>query len=380
MENQFEDTPKEKRSYPAGSLIATALACSILGGAFGAFVGRQPQVSNVLTGNREKARLELSSVDTSESLTPAEVYAANVSSTVGITTSVTTNFWGVPTTSAASGSGFIYTDTGYILTNYHVIDNSDTITVALYDGATYDAKLVGYDESSDIAVLKVEAQNLVPVVLGDSDDLNVGDPVLAIGNPLGELTFSLTAGTVSALDRTVTFSNGATMELLQTDCAINSGNSGGALFNLHGEVIGITNAKYSSGGGASIDNIGFAIPLNRVRSTVDSIIRQGYVSKPYIGIQVSTVSEQLSGYGLPRGAAVQSVATGGPAEKAGLHPHDIITSVDGQVITESPQLVNYIRSCQIGQQVSFSVYRQGQQLQIALTVAEYPRPDTGNHP
>ena len=382
MENHFEDTDNlhfpasKKGTFGIGSLIATALACSILGGVFGAFFGRQPPVSNVLAGRRERTRLELSAVDTSEVMTPAEVYAANVASTVGITTSVTTNFWGFPTTSAASGSGFIYTDTGYILTNYHVIDNSDTITVALYDGATYDARLVGYDEGSDIAVLKVEAQNLVPVVLGDSDNLNVGDPVLAIGNPLGELTFSLTAGTVSALDRTVTFSNGATMELLQTDCAINSGNSGGALFNLHGEVIGITNAKYSSGGGASIDNIGFAIPLNQVRNTVDSIIRQGYVSKPYIGIQVSTVSEQLSGYGLPQGAAVQSVAAGGPAEKAGLQPHDIITSVDSQNITVSSQLVNYIRSCQIGQVLTLSVYRQGQQLQITLTVAESPRSGT----
>ena len=175
---------------------------------------------------------------------------------------------GFQTTAAASGSGFILTDNGYVLTNYHVIEDASSITVTMYDGSSYDAALVGYDESNDIAVLKIEAEGLTPVVLGDSDHLNVGDSVVAIETPWESLPFSLTSGAVSALDREITLSNGVTMDLIQTDCAINSGNSGGALFNLYGEVIGITNAKYSGSGSsseASIDNIGFAIPINHVR-------------------------------------------------------------------------------------------------------------------
>ena len=181
-------------------------------------------------------------------LTAAQVYAANVNSTVGITTSISTNYWGYRTTAAASGSGFLISEDGYIVTNYHVIEDASSITVALYDGKTFPAELIGYDESNDIAVLKVDTQGLSHVTLGDSDSVNVGDSVVAIGNPLGELTFSLTGGLVSAVNREVTLSSSLTMNLLQTDCAINSGNSGGPLFNMSGEVIGVTNAKYSASG------------------------------------------------------------------------------------------------------------------------------------
>ena len=210
------------------------------------------------------------------------------------------------------------------------------------------------------------------MTIGDSDNLNVGDSVIAIGNPLGELTFSLTSGAVSALDREVTMSNNVTMELIQTDCAINSGNSGGALFNLYGEVIGITNAKYSgsSGSGASIDNIGFAIPINSVRSIVDSIIEKGYVAKPYIGVMVSDVSDEAKSYGTPAGAAVVSVTEGGPAEKAGLQANDIITAVDGKEISGKSGLSSIIADCAAGDKLTLSVYRQGQTLTVTVTVGE----------
>ena len=201
--------------------------------------------------------------------------------------------------------------------------------------------------------------------------MNVGDSVLAIGNPLGELTFSLTAGTVSALDRQVTMSNGITMTLIQTDCAINSGNSGGALFNLYGEVVGITNAKYSSSSsGASIDNIGFAIPMNEVRSIIESIVEKGYISKPFIGVSITDVSAESQGFGLPQGAAVQSVSEGSPAEKAGLRRSDIITQINGKVITGSSDLVRIIGDCQVGDVLTLTVYRQGENLTITLTVGE----------
>ena len=376
---------KPKKSFGFGKLIALALVCSLLGGIVGAVgyhflapdtekgsaISKPDNVSQVLMGQRENTAVQIHSVPSATLMTPAEVYAANVRSTVGITTSVTTNFWGYQTTSAASGSGFIFTDDGYILTNYHVIEDSDSITVSMYDGESYAADLIGYDSSNDIAILKIDAQGLAPVILGDSNKMNVGDSVVAIGNPLGELTFSLTAGTVSALNREVTMQSGGTMNLIQTDCAINSGNSGGALFNLYGEVIGITNAKYSSSGsGASIDNIAFAIPVSNVWNIVESILEKGYIAKPYIGISVADLSKESQLYGLPQGAAVHSISKDSPAEAAGLQMGDIITAVDGTAVTSSSELVALIGQAKIGQVLELSVYRKGQTLTVSVSVGE----------
>ena len=375
--------PPKKKKHTGLRLCALALVFALLGSALGAggviwYESRQPgstasgkNETAMLQGIRENSVLDTVSVDTGKLMTAAEVYAANVNSTVGITTSITTNYWGFQTTSAASGSGFILTQDGYILTNYHVVESSNSITVALYDGTTYDAELVGYDESNDVAVLKIDAENLSPVVLGDSGNLNVGDSVVAIGNPLGELTFSLTAGVVSALDREVTLSGNVNMELIQTDCAINSGNSGGALFNLYGEVIGITNAKYSSSGsGASIDNIGFAIPINSVLNIVESIIENGYIVKPYIGVSVASVSSETQSYGLPKGAAVKAVSEGSPAEEAGLQLNDIITQANGVAIESSDDLVQLVGSLYKGAELKLTVYRQGETLEITVIVGE----------
>ncbi len=374
------EMPKaEKKPFwkKPGAMIAGVLVAAMLAGFGGSAIGNavlggSDGGTTVYQGKRPSSVINTASIDTSKQMTAAEVYAENVNSTVGITTQVTTNFWGYTTQSAASGSGFIYSADGYIITNYHVIESASSIKVTLYDGKSYDAQLVGYDESNDVAVLKIDAKDLTPVTIGDSDNLNVGDSVIAIGNPLGELTFSLTSGAVSALDREVTMSNNVTMELIQTDCAINSGNSGGALFNLYGEVIGITNAKYSgsSGSGASIDNIGFAIPINSVRSIVDSIIEKGYVAKPYIGVMVSDVSDEAKSYGTPAGAAVVSVTEGGPAEKAGLQANDIITAADGKEISGKSGLSSIIADCAAGDKLTLSVYRQGQTLTVTVTVGE----------
>ena len=383
---QMPSQKKHKKSG-AGKAVALVLVCALVSGCMGvggAFLGSslvrqgQPEtvlsdgVSTVMKGVRETSVLQIQQIDSSKTLSAAEVYAANVNSTVGIVTSaVTTNFWGQRTTSAAAGSGFLFTDDGYILTNSHVVQGADSVTVSTYDGTKYDAKIIGFDESNDVAVLKIDAEGLTPVVIGNSDQLNVGDSVVAIGNPLGELTFSLTSGTVSALDREVTMSSGISMELIQTDCAINSGNSGGALFNMHGEVVGITNAKYSgsSGSGASIDNIAFAIPINDVYSIVTSIIEKGYIEKPYIGVSVLDVSDETQKYGLPKGASVQTVTDDGPAKAAGLQVNDIITKVDDTEITGSSDLVKTIGQCKPGQEITLTVYRQGQTLELKVTVA-----------
>ena len=380
MYNENYQPDNSGASAPAGGkkkttvLVAVGLVLALLMGILGSAIGNSlfgKGSTTIYEGQREPSVIDVAKVDTGKLMTPAEVYAANVNSTVGITTSVTTNFWGFQTTSAASGSGFILTGDGYVLTNYHVIESSNSISVTLYDGKSYDAVLIGYDESSDIAVLKIDAEGLTPVVLGDSDNLNVGDSVVAIGNPLGELTFSLTSGAVSALNREITLSNSVTMNLIQTDCAINSGNSGGALFNLYGEVIGITNAKYSgSGSGASIDNIGFAIPINHVRGIVESIIENGYVAKPYIGVTVTDVSEETMGYGLPAGAAVKAVSEDSPAEKAGLQVNDIITAVNGKEISGRTGLSEAVSAASVGDTLTLTVYRQGNTISVDVTVGE----------
>ena len=384
QEYVYTPPKKEKTGASGRKVIALALIFGLLGGALGAggvlwaddFWDQTDKdygenTVDILEGNRVNEAIDISKIDTGKLMTPAEVYAANVNSTVGITTSITTNFWGYQTTSAASGSGFIFSDDGYILTNFHVVEDSSAITVSTYDGKSYDAKLIGYDESNDVAVLKVDAEGLAPVILGNSDNVNVGDSVVAIGNPLGELTFSLTSGAISAKDREITMSTGSTMRLMQTDCAINSGNSGGALFNLYGEVIGITNAKYSSSSsGASIDNIGFAIPINKARDIAESIIEKGYVSKPYVGVSVATVSQETQSYGLPQGAAVKEVTKDSPAAAAGLKVNDIITHIDGVEITGSSQMVSIIGEANPGDVLKLTVYRQGATVELSITVGE----------
>ena len=376
---------KTRKGKTALKVAALALGCSLLGGAVGAggtaltgfalyTVNKQVAVEDtnattVYEGIKDNPALNVSYIDTSKEMSASEIYAKNVNSTVGITTSITTNYFGYQTTTPAAGSGFILTEDGYIITNYHVIEEASEIKVTTYGGDEYDAKLIGYDESNDIAVIKVDANNLAPVTLGDSDALNVGDDVIAIGNPLGELTFSLTSGAVSALDRNVTLSN-ASMNLIQTDCAINSGNSGGALFNTYGEVIGITNAKYSSNGfnTSSIDNIGFAIPINSVKKIITEIIEDGSITKPYIGVYIYDLGSDYKKFGLT-GAVVQKVEENSPAEEAGLKPNDLITKVNGEDIVDSEELRNILAKGNEGDTYTLTVNRSGEIIEIEVTIS-----------
>ncbi len=277
------DNKRKAKKRKTKKIIAAVLCCAIVGGTVFAISGSNnlsSKSTEIKMSSRTSSSVSYTSIGNGKELTASEVYATNVNSTVGITTEVTTNYFGFQTTSAASGSGVIISADGYIVTNYHVIDSASNITVTMYDDSSYTAELVGYDESNDIAVLKIDATDLIAVTIGNSSTVSVGDDVVAIGNPLGELTFTLTKGVISAKDREVTMSNGTTMELIQTDCTINSGNSGGALFNMYGELIGITNAKYSSSSSSetSIDNIGFAIPISSVIDVIQNIIETGYTS------------------------------------------------------------------------------------------------------
>ena len=382
--SQTPQAPKKKQHRGGAWVVALALCFAILGGAIGGGTvwllthnnttsAGGSSSTTIQQGRHENVTVDINEIETGKLMTAAEVYAKNVNSTVGIQTSITsTNLWGQQTTSAASGSGFILTADGYIVTNYHVIQNANSVTVSTYGGASYNAKIVGYDEGNDLAVLKIEATGLSPVVLGSSEKLNVGDTVLAIGNPLGELTFSLTTGVVSALNREVTFSGGTVMDLLQTDCAINSGNSGGALFNLYGEVVGITNAKYSgsSSSGASIDNIAFAIPIDSVRAIVESIIEKGYYAKPVIGVSVTDVDENSRQLGIPAGAWVKEVTAGGAAEAAGIQANDVITAINGTEISGVSDLKRILAKASAGDELSLVIWRKNQSLTLTVVVSE----------
>ncbi len=377
---------KEKRTHFWPRAIAVALACIILGG--GAGVGGSALYSS-LNGNTNTSNNSttvytapaavssnpVSSGSSDGIMSFEEIYNTYVNACVAISTEiVSTNLFGMTSTGAAAGSGFVLTSDGYIVTNYHVIEDATSIKVNFYDGSEYTAVLVGGEADSDVAVLKIDAQDLTPVVIGNSDELAVGQAVCTIGNPLGEMTFSQTDGIVSAVNRSVTTSDGVIMNMIQTNCTINAGNSGGPLFNPYGQVIGITSSKYSSysTSGSSIEGIGFAIPINDVISLVSDIMENGYATgKPSVGILMNSVSTDVQRYGIPAGAEIEAVLEGSCAETAGLQVGDIVTAVDGETIEDATSLSETVEQYHAGDQITMTVYRSGETLTLTLTLDEY---------
>ena len=310
-------------------------------------------------------------------------------SVVGITVEYNVSSFGQSGIATATGSGVIISEDGYIITNNHVINaesssvyyqvtEATSIKVHLYgdsDDVQYEAEVVGSDSTSDLAVLKIEPdQELTAIKIGDSDNLRVGEFVMAVGNPLG-LDSSVTCGVISALNREVTDSDGNTYLTIQTDAAINSGNSGGALVNSKGELIGINSLKLSNSSSSetTIEGIGFAIPVNSSMDIIDQLIEYGTVRRPYIGISGSSLTEALSErYNYPVGVYVESVEEGGPAEEAGLEVGDVITEVDGQAV-ESVEEINTIKNTySIGDTISLTVYRNNDYITIDVTLGETP--------
>ena len=383
-----QKAPKKKKT--GLRIAALLLACVVLGGGAGVggaalyaqmnqpetvvYEGERPQVETVVNNNN------------GQPMTAEQLYAANLASCVGITVNTTVNIFGQTTTSAASGSGFVLTQDGYIVTNYHVIedaveDSSVTIEVSFASGDKYTAKLVGGEQDNDVAIIKIDATGLQPVTLGNSDQLVVGETVYAIGNPLGELTYSLTDGIVSALDRLITTSstdsNGntvsTTLNVLQTNCAINPGNSGGPLFDSYGNVVGIVSAKYTqSQSGVSAEGLGFALPINDVKEILSDLIEHGYVTgKPYMGVQVQDVSAEAQSYGISAGAVVKYVAEGSCAQKAGLQVNDIITAIDDTAVDSSTALTAALSTnYKAGDTATLTIVRDQQEQKISITFDE----------
>ena len=379
-----ESTPPKKKGS-AKRIVALVLVCALVGGGAGvggaALYGKltQPESSTTIYEEERPQVQTVVNTNKGQPMTPEALYAANLPSCVGITVSTTSvNIFGQTTTSAASGSGFVLTQDGYIVTNYHVIedaanDNSVDIQVTFANGDKYTAKLVGGEKDNDVAVLKIEAAGLTPVTLGDSEKLVVGENVYTIGNPLGELTYSLTNGIISALDRLISTGDNVTLNMLQTNCDINPGNSGGPLFDSYGNVIGITTAKYTqSSSGVSAEGLGFAIPINDVKDIIADLIEHGYVTgKPYMGVQVNTVSSEAQRYGIPAGAAVEYVAEGSCAQKAGLQTGDIITAIDDTAIDSPSALTAALSSnYKAGDTATLTVIRSQQEMKLTITFDE----------
>ena len=396
-----EPKKSEKREKKSGKglravgLIALCLVCALLGGLVGAgFMGRSldervealeqskaeqaiAQIAQAAAAS-ESSQTQVTSVaqKNGSALSASEIYARSCEQVVGVTTEVTyTNFFGMNSSSAVSGTGFIISEDGYILTNFHVIElaaqNGKDVNVILHDGTRYTASIVGYEKYNDIAVLKIEASGLQPVSFGNSDSLAVGDLVYAVGNPLGELDFSMSTGHVSALDRAITSDeSGVAIDMFQIDAAVNSGNSGGPVYNAAGEVVGIVTAKYADTG---VEGLGFAIPINDAVGIASDLITKGYVTgKAYMGVSIDQRYNSLYSqyYNMPLGAYIYSVESGSCAEAAGIQPKDIITKLGDKDITGYTDLTSALHSFSAGETTTVSVYRAGEDLTLTITFDE----------
>lgn len=390
--NQFEEQETEevrpeevqlkrkKRTWltvTAIALGALLVGCAVGAGFTGFLTYSRLQKEDTPQYQMESVPLpeKLQTVEGDKSLTPADVYAANVGAVVGISTESTpmTNIFGQVSATTSAGSGFVLTEDGYIVTNYHVVENANTIKVTLYSGESYAAQYIGGYADNDVALLKIEAEGLQYVTVGKSEDLVVGEQIVAIGNPLGELTYTMTVGYVSAMDREINAS-GKPINMLQTDVAINSGNSGGPVFDMNGNVIAIASAKYSgqTSSGTYIEGLSFAIPIDDVLDILYDLGTYGYVTgRPYLGITLQDLdSATAKTYGLPVGPIINSVESGSCAEKAGLRQGDIILALNGEETESYEELVSELRDYRAGDTVTITVFRGGQRQDFQVTLDE----------
>lgn len=346
--------------------------CFILAG-IGGFGGTMAALS--LNGGTGRAVLYQSVTNTengsdkgsvdANAMSVKQVADATANSVVEIQTeSVSTNPFFTQAVTSGAGSGVILSKDGYIVTNNHVIEGASKVTVKTKDGKSYNADFVGTDKTTDLAVIKIKAENLTPAVLGKSADLEVGDVAIAIGNPLGELGGTVTSGIISALDREINVDN-QSMHLLQTSAAINPGNSGGGLFNDHGELVGIVNAK---SGGENIEGLGFAIPIDHAKTVIENLIENGYVKgRPSLGVVLQAASTINSD---KENVYIAEVEKGKAADKAGLKTGDQILKADGKNVTSISDVKEAIDSHKAGDNMSFTILRENETKEIKVKLGE----------
>lgn len=375
--------PKKRRKRSGGRIVRSAVALVLAaamgfaGGFVGARVGNAGNKVVIQQVERTDSSAASGTAVASGGMTTSQVSEMVSPSVVVITTEQVVysqwSWYGQNQVESGAGSGVIISSDGYILTCAHVVSGASQITVTIGD-TDYTATVVGEDDTSDVAVLKIDATGLTPATVGDSDSLSVGDSVLAVGNPLGELGGTVTSGIVSALNRSVTIqgtSSTNTMSLIQMDASVSPGNSGGGLFNMNGELIGLVNAKSSS---SDAEGLGFAIPINDAIQVAQDLLENGYVSgRPYMGITYIAVTDaqtaaqfNVNAYGV----YVVDVVQGGPADKAGLKVGDRIVSIDGTEIAQKDDLGTLMQQHTAGDTLSITVARDGQMQTVSLTLGE----------
>ncbi|WP_394979487.1 S1C family serine protease [Candidatus Allofournierella excrementavium] len=369
------EPPRKKRGIGkkvlAGVLALVLVAAVSFGGGFAGYLVASKNGGQTVMYQAASGGSATSTSSTGGSL--SDVAGAVTPSVVVVTTEqiVTDNyFWGGQQVLSGAGSGVILTTDGYIVTNYHVVEGAQQITVTLHDDSTYTATVVGSDQQSDIALLKIDATGLTPAVLGDSDSVQVGEVVIAVGNPMGTLGGTVTDGIVSALNRDISV-EGNEMTLMQTSAAISPGNSGGGLFNTNGELIGIVNAKYSD---EDAEGLGFAIPVNAMKTVVQDLLENGYVTgRPALGITVITVGDVQTAmqYGVSSlGVYVNSVDEGSGAEAAGMKAGDRIVSIGTQLVESTDDVTNALKSYNVGDVVEVQVDRGRELITLQVTLGE----------
>ena len=381
-----EEPPKKHRRFHAGrilrSVVALVLAVAVgfAGGYVGSMVGNEHKLVIQASDRSEQISSALASSTSTggEDLSTAQVAALVTPSVVPITTEEVIysnwSWFGQRQVESGAGSGVIISDDGYILTCAHVVDGASNVTVTI-DDVDYTATVVGSDTASDVAVLKIDAEGLTPAVVGDSNALAVGEEVVAVGNPLGNLSGTVTDGIISALNRDVSIQSNdgsiLNLTLIQTNASISPGNSGGGLFNMAGELVGIVNAKSEDSGA---EGLGFAIPINTAIAIAQDLQENGYVSgRPYLGITYVAVTDESTAQQLgvnAYGIYVVDVVSGSSADKAGLQPGDRIVSIDGSEIASRDDVTSIIDQHTAGDTISITVARDGQMVTVSATLGE----------